>query len=108
VITNKGPMYSVCCEAVFNNHKLVYRSALVGVGQSKNQEPVIIVELYRPIDNPASLVDDLKILGKKFPHTQNITKFMIHKSFPVDIRHNAKIFREKLASWAEQEGKYFS
>jgi olefin beta-lactone synthetase len=25
---------------------------------------------------------------------------MIHPSFPVDIRHNAKIFREKLAVWA--------
>jgi hypothetical protein len=25
---------------------------------------------------------------------------LFHKSFPVDIRHNAKIFREKLALWA--------
>ena len=24
-----------------------------------------------------------------------------HAKFPVDIRHNAKIFREKLAIWAE-------
>jgi hypothetical protein len=25
---------------------------------------------------------------------------LFHPSFPVDIRHNAKIFREKLAVWA--------
>ena len=29
------------------------------------------------------------------------TTFLLHPSFPVDIRHNAKIFREKLARWAE-------
>ena len=26
-----------------------------------------------------------------------------HPKFPVDIRHNAKIFREKLAVWAATE-----
>jgi hypothetical protein len=25
---------------------------------------------------------------------------LLHSSFPVDIRHNAKIFREQLAVWA--------
>ena len=29
--------------------------------------------------------------------------FLVHPSFPVDIRHNAKIFREKLAVWAEEK-----
>jgi hypothetical protein len=28
---------------------------------------------------------------------------LYHPSFPVDIRHNAKIFREKLAAWAKAE-----
>ena len=32
--------------------------------------------------------------------TESIRDFLIHKSMPVDIRHNAKIFREKLAVWA--------
>jgi len=27
---------------------------------------------------------------------------LFHPSFPVDIRHNAKISREKLALWAEK------
>ena len=29
--------------------------------------------------------------------------FLFHPSFPVDIRHNAKIFREKLAVWATRK-----
>ena len=29
--------------------------------------------------------------------TREIETFLLHPSFPVDIRHNAKIFREKLA-----------
>jgi olefin beta-lactone synthetase len=28
---------------------------------------------------------------------------LFHPAFPVDIRHNAKIFREKLAVWAAKE-----
>jgi hypothetical protein len=28
---------------------------------------------------------------------------LFHPAFPVDIRHNAKIFREKLAVWASRK-----
>jgi hypothetical protein len=34
------------------------------------------------------------------PRTAGITYFLPHPGFPVDIRHNAKIGREKLAVWA--------
>jgi hypothetical protein len=30
---------------------------------------------------------------------------LFHHSFPVDIRHNSKIFREKLARWAARVHK---
>jgi len=30
---------------------------------------------------------------------------LFHNAFPVDIRHNSKIFREKLALWAETKLK---
>ena len=33
-------------------------------------------------------------------HTAKIHHFLRHPGFPVDIRHNAKIGREKLALWA--------
>ena len=38
--------------------------------------------------------------GRSRPHTQRIRTFLFHPAFPVDVRHNAKIFREKLAVWA--------
>ena len=44
---------------------------------------------------------ELLELGRTFPHTQDIREILFHPAFPVDIRHNAKIFREKLALWAE-------
>jgi len=33
--------------------------------------------------------------------TKDIKTVLYHESFPVDIRHNAKINREKLAEWAK-------
>ena len=32
--------------------------------------------------------------------TRSIETVLFHRAFPVDIRHNAKIFREQLAVWA--------
>ncbi len=45
----------------------------------------------------AQLRSELLALGARFPHTRPIQTILFHPSFPVDIRHNAKIFREKLA-----------
>ena len=43
---------------------------------------------------------DLLQLGRNHHATKSIQDILFHKSFPVDIRHNAKIGREKLAVWA--------
>jgi hypothetical protein len=44
---------------------------------------------------------ELRHLGEGFVHTAKVAAFLHHpKPFPVDIRHNAKIGREKLALWA--------
>ena len=41
-------------------------------------------------------------LAAASPLTQEIplSQILLRRSLPVDIRHNAKIFREKLAVWA--------
>ena len=103
--TAQGPMYTVCCEAIFNQHARVYRSALVGVGDRGSQQPVIIVECTpdgRPADknDEAALKTELLALGRDHPLTANITTLLFHPSFPVDARHNAKIRREDLTTWA--------
>ncbi|MDP6560851.1 MAG: peptide synthase, partial [Candidatus Binatia bacterium] len=42
-------------------------------------------------------------LGARHPQTKDITILLFHPSFPVDIRHNAKIFREELVLWAGKQ-----
>lgn len=105
VSTLTGPMYSVCCEAIFNNHPAIYRCALVGIGAKGQQIPVIVAE---PESGkfPASerhrrqLRDELLQLGAQNPLTSNISRMLFHRSLPVDTRHNVKINRELLAAWA--------
>jgi len=81
------------------------------VGVSKT--PVIIIELkdkknksfekISKISKMSKIKDELLILARRHPHTQDIQTILFHPSFPVDIRHNAKINREKLALWAKEK-----
>lgn len=102
VSTPVGEMYTIPCEAIFNTHPAVFRSALVGVGPQGKQWPVLCVELesnFRRTDR-ATLTGELLEIGAKQEHTRAIRDILYHPAFPVDIRHNAKIAREKLAAWA--------
>ena len=107
VITAEGTLFTIPCEAIFNRHEKIYRSALVGVGAPGRKKPVLIAEPW-PEHWPKShadqvmLIEELLELGRQFPHTAAIETIFLHDSLPVDIRHNAKIFREKLAVWAAQ------
>jgi acyl-CoA synthetase (AMP-forming)/AMP-acid ligase II len=105
VTTADGVMYTIPCEAIFNQHPAVYRSALVGVGAPGRQRPVIVAEPWpgkMPWTRAArrKLIAELAALARENPLTERIHDFLLHRSMPVDIRHNAKIFREKLATWA--------
>lgn len=105
VVTKAGAMFTIPCEAIFNTHPAVFRSALVGVQAGGNVEPVICIELEADArgQDEANLREELLALAAKFTHTQAIHTVLFHPAFPVDIRHNAKIFREKLAVWAEEQ-----
>ncbi len=105
VITEEMTLFTIPCEAIFNNHPRVFRSALVGVGPPKRQTPVICIELEAGDDggNKKGLRDALLETAKAHEHTKSIETILFHKAFPVDIRHNSKIFREKLAVWVEKK-----
>ncbi len=109
VETEDGLLLPVPCEAIFNAHPQVARTALVGVGQYGHQRPVLVVELNNG-ELPSKkerqrLVDELLALGQQHEHTQPIRDILFYKSFPVDVRHNVKIQREKLAVWAARQLK---
>jgi len=92
-------------EPVFDTHPEVRRTALVGLGERGAQRPLLCVELRPGIgrDQHARIADELRQLGEGFVHTAHVACFAFHPAFPVDIRHNAKIGREKLAVWAARE-----
>jgi len=92
-------------EPVFNTHPDVRRTALVGVGARGAQTPVLCVELREGVrrDQRARIAQELRHLGEGFVHAAKVQAFLFHPKFPVDIRHNAKIGREKLALWAARQ-----
>jgi acyl-CoA synthetase (AMP-forming)/AMP-acid ligase II len=108
VETEYGTLYTIPCEAIVNCHPHVYRSAVVGVGTAPRQTPVFVVETW-PEHRPASEADRLELIrtiqeritGSEL--TRTIEHVLLHDSLPVDIRHNAKIFREQLAVWATDQ-----
>jgi acyl-coenzyme A synthetase/AMP-(fatty) acid ligase len=105
VKTRSGTLFTIPCEAVFNAHPDVFRTALVGVGPATDVRPILCVELEEGSSgvDRARVERELLALGAAHPHTKSITTILFHPSFPVDVRHNTKIFREKLAAWAARQ-----
>ena len=103
VRTENRTLYTIPCEAIFNAHPMVYRSALIGVGTGEVKTPMVLVELQPEFSDlndqdRSELVDELHELATRNPMTRRISEIMIRKEpLPVDIRHNSKIFREQLA-----------
>jgi acyl-CoA synthetase (AMP-forming)/AMP-acid ligase II len=106
VVTHVKTLFTIPCEALFNQHTDVRRSALVGIGSGSHKEPVIIIDpenKNRVANNRADFIQELLEIGATSTHTQSIKKVLFYPDFPVDVRHNAKIFREQLATWAENQ-----
>ncbi|MCK4768473.1 MAG: peptide synthase, partial [Desulfobacula sp.] len=103
VITQDETLFTIPVEAIFNNHEKVFRSALAGAGPRNMQTPVVFIEPYSKISNKKAFIKELLDLAKSNPLTAGIDHVFIEKAFPVDIRHNSKIFREKLAGKARRK-----
>ncbi len=99
VVTDERTFFSIPCEAIFNRHPLVFRSALAGTPHGT--EPRMFIESM-PGEFPETksaedfLLDDLREWGQKSPLTSPIRDIRLLRNFPVDVRHNVKIDREKL------------
>ncbi len=98
--------YSIPVERIFNAHPKVKRSALVSL--SSTGEPAIVVEPLPQFwpESPElerSFLSELQSLALASPLSKEINRFFFHRSFPVDARHNAKIFRDKLGAWASAQ-----
>ena len=99
VVTEQRPLYTDCCEAIFNDHPQVFRSALIDAG---NGCPAIVIEPEKGAfpkrkSQRDLFVKGLQALAQSHEMTRQIDTFFFEESFPVDVRHNAKIHRLALA-----------
>ena len=106
--SKRKTLFSIPCERIFNTHSAVKRTALVAVIIYQKSVPLLCIELTDEAKqdenfDESALFSALKGLALAHKQTAAISHFLIHEDFPVDIRHNAKIFREKLAVWAQDE-----
>ena len=101
--TAAGPLYTEQVEPVFNTVAGVRRTALVGVGEPGSQQPVLCYELEPGMADSPAILAALRAVAAAHAPLAGVAHFLPHKAFPVDIRHNAKIGREKLAVWAAQQ-----
>lgn len=107
VDTGKDVLFADQCEAIFNQHPDLLRSAVVGVGDRGRQVPVLCIEVkgkLAPVDKERVHFDLLQ-LAQAHAITREIHTVLFHPGFPVDIRHNSKIGREELAVWAAGQMK---
>ncbi|MEP2312153.1 fatty acid CoA ligase family protein [Rhodopirellula bahusiensis] len=104
IVSSRRTFFTIPCESVFNVDEQVDKCALVGVGKPGEQTPVLVVQ---PVDlsvgtdptRAKALEARLRDRASRNPLTQRIDRFVIRdQPLPVDIRHNSKIFREKLAA----------
>ncbi len=105
VYTADKAYHSVPVEEIFNALPKVRRSALVGIRGGR--EPAIVVEPLPQFwpdseEKQEAFVSELRGAAAASPLSQDIQTFLFHRSFPVDARHNAKIYRDQLAEWAEK------
>lgn len=129
VLAAGGTLCTEQVEPVFNTHPAIARSALVAVPAQAQPDRLELSQgdsgqlrqhASTPAGNAACLCVELRadVGAEQWPrireelqhianghvHTARITHFLHYPgSFPVDIRHNAKIGREKLGQWARQQ-----
>jgi len=96
ISTAGGPVTPVPVEQRVERLPSVYQAACVGVGPLGNQVVVVIVVLREQISD-TELQDSIRAVAGT-----RVSAVLRRKDLPMDIRHNAKINREKLAQWASQ------
>ena len=93
VRTIHGELYTECVEGPVNAVPGVYRSALVGLGEPGQHTPALVIE-----PEPGAEREPIIPAVREIIQGLGIERIEFSTSFPVDIRHNAKIRRHELAA----------
>lgn len=109
VISGTRVLYTESIEAIVNSHPEVYRSALIGTGDRFEQSPMIVLEPWPKLTHgrrlsDAQLSDAIVKQLEDNPRSSDVQRVVVFPGkLPTDIRHNSKIFREKLTEWANKK-----
>jgi olefin beta-lactone synthetase len=113
VVTPQGTLYTDMVEPIFTHAftDIWNRVALVGVNRDGQTHPVLCLEMawsdqtkHRIVFE--NLLPKLRELSASHSSCRGLETYLVHPGpFPVDVRHNSKIFREKLAVWAANQLK---
>ncbi|MGV1004268.1 MAG: alpha/beta fold hydrolase [Candidatus Nanopelagicales bacterium] len=99
IVTPTGPLTPVGLERRVEALPAVRRAAVVGVGPAGTQAVVVILEMHerlRGVIAPRALREAVRTV--LFPQIEPAAVLLA--KLPVDIRHNSKIDRTRLARWA--------
>jgi len=102
VVTGSGTLFTECVEPIYNAHPGVHRTALLGFGKPGSHRAALAIEAKsgaEPRDSAArrAFARELRELAAATPGAPDIRVFYFVERFPVDVRHNAKIHRLRLA-----------
>ena len=85
-----------------------FRTALVGPTRADGKRvAALCVEFEDGLSRPEQMktLEELKDIRDAHDNLKLVSVLLPHPGFPVDIRHNAKINREILKLWAQEELK---
>jgi acyl-coenzyme A synthetase/AMP-(fatty) acid ligase len=102
VRTRDGDLPTEALEPAFRQHPKVFRCALIGLGEAPDQTPALVVEPRVgsfPADAAARerFIAELRAIARACPSADRVRHIVFQRSLPVDVRHNAKIHRLRLA-----------
>ncbi|MEY4307195.1 MAG: hypothetical protein RJA95_563 [Verrucomicrobiota bacterium] len=102
VRTADGDLPTEALEPAFRQHPHVFRCALIGLGAAPGQTPALVVEPragHFPESDVAraAFIKELRSVASVHPQAERVKHIVFQRALPVDVRHNAKIHRLRLA-----------
>ncbi len=99
--TERGLLFPVPLENAFDICPGIARTALVGVGARGRERAHLVVQPERGT-RTRELLPRLRSRARGLAGGERVEGFLFRSGFPLDVRHNAKIRREELKSWAQR------
>jgi acyl-coenzyme A synthetase/AMP-(fatty) acid ligase len=100
VVTADGVVTPVGIEHRVEALADVALAAVVGVGPPDCQQMVVVVETTEPTPRPTQASTTLADAVRAAVGVVDVAAVLVVPKLPVDIRHNSKIDRARVAKWA--------